>query len=403
MEEAVLQIERVRDALCWDHPSLAKWVEKLKTEVAPGAKYALATDGVTLFCGAVPTDFKHLKRACLHVLAHCLLGHPWRKGAEDLSCDVQAWLLSEALAPETAAEASAQEFRNRLKYIETLAETERVLNTDAYLIEHRAELAQLIQLDSHVLWGSQSQNLQFQWNGEAGNAHMRGKYGLSAGSKKLDWTPSRADAQGLCEYLSRYAVLRENAREDAENFETSLYLYGLEHYGNIPLIEPPESREERRLETLAVVIDTSGSRSRGLTQRFLDILLGLLEESGLFFKRFNLRILQCDAQVQRDDAVSDLRGFHHYIENLQIIGGGGTDFRPAFARIQEHILRGSLRGLKGVLFFSDGRGIFPSAPPEFETTFVFLKDRYDAIDVPNWVHTLVLDAPRPVGNEYMEY
>ncbi|MCI6568194.1 MAG: metallopeptidase, partial [Dysosmobacter sp.] len=64
---------------------------------------------------------------------------------------------------------------------------------------------------------------------------------------------------------------------------------------------------------------------------------------------------------------------------------------------------GELRGLKGALFFSDGRGIFPSVPPEYETTFVFLKDRYDAIDVPGWVRRLVVDAPPPTGREYFEY
>ena len=60
-------------------------------------------------------------------------------------------------------------------------------------------------------------------------------------------------------------------------------------------------------------------------------------------------------------------------------------------------------GWKGVLFFSDGRGIFPQKPPKYETTFVFLKHRFDAIDVPEWVQRLVIEAPTPIGGEYMEY
>lgn len=116
--------------------------------------------------------------------------------------------------------------------------------------------------------------------------------------------PARVDADALAKYLLKYAVLRENAREDPDDFQPAWYLYGLEHYGNIPLIEPSESREERRLETLAVVIDTSGSCARGLTQQFLSLLCRLLEESGLFFRRFNLRVIQCDARVQRDDAIA---------------------------------------------------------------------------------------------------
>ena len=396
-------IERARDALCWDHPALARWIERLKPQDVHDAPYVFATDGTNLFCNLGEMEFRQVKQSLLHSLAHCLLAHPWLKTRDDLSCDVQAWLLCESLAPDLALDASAQEFRNRLKGAETLSEIERILNADAYCLKHRPELERLIALDSHVLWGTNPQAQPFQWNIGGMNLYRCGTHGTTAGHRKLDWTPKRADAQALCEYLKRYAVLRENAREDADSFQPAWYLYGLEHYGNIPLVEPSESREERRLETLAVVIDTSGSCSRGLTQQFLAILCGLLEESGLFFKRFNLRILQCDAQVQRDDFVSDLRGFRNYIENLEIFGGGGTDFRPAFARIGEHIQSGSLRGLKGALFFSDGRGIFPSQPPEFETTFVFLNYRYDAIDVPNWVQKLVLDAPRPVGSEYMEY
>ncbi len=396
-------IERARDAICWEHPSLAKWVEMLKAQCLADVSYSFATDGETFFCSESETELSILKRAFLHSLAHCLLGHPQLKAHNDLACDVQAWLLSESIAPETALNASAQEFRNRLKYAQTLPETEHILNTDDYCIRHRAELVRLISLDSHALWGTIGESVRFQWNESGMNAYRRNRQSDAAGSKKLEWTPKQADAHVLREYLKRYSVMRENARESGDEFQVAWYLYGLEQFGNVPLIEPSESREERRLETLAVVIDTSGSCSRGLTQQFLAILCGLLEESGLFFKRFNLRILQCDAKVQRDDAVCDLRGFRHYIENLEIIGGGGTDFRPAFERIREHVSNGTLFGLKGVLFFSDGRGVFPSEPPEFETTFVFLNYRYDAIDVPQWVHSLVLDAPKPEGNEYMEY
>ena len=124
---------------------------------------------------------------------------------------------------------------------------------------------------------------------------------------------------------------------------------------------------------------------------------------GLFFRRFNLRILQCDVKVQRDDPITSMSEFERYIDDLTIVGGGGTDFRPVFARIDEHIASGALRGLKGMLYFSDGRGIFPSEPPDYEVTFAFLKHRFDDIDVPDWVRRLVIDAPVPRGGEYYEY
>ena len=184
----------------------------------------------------------------------------------------------------------------------------------------------------------------------------------------------------------------------------------MEALDGAPILEPLEYREERGIAALAIVIDTSGSCARGLTQRFLELTRDILLEKGLFFRRFELHILQCDAKVQRDDRITSFAEFERYIENLVVTGGGGTDFRPAIRHIDRLVaegalpgLKGALPGLKGALYFSDGRGIFPAQPPEYELTFVFLKHRYDDIDVPGWVRRLVIDAPVPRGGEYYEY
>lgn len=451
MERMVEAMELARDRLCWRHPFLAPFVERLRPEAVDGAR-PFATDGRRILFGAQPsaadgeemaadreavrrqgesnlqapvavvstlparepvpgeTDFsvERLERAILHMIAHCLLGHVWMEregGAFDLACDVQAWLLAEELAPETALSGDAQELRRRLRGAETLAQTREILESDSFIREHREELNKRIALDAHDLWGRAAPEARVAWGEGLARARRRGSgsFGAGAGGRRLDWSPARADAEELAGALARYSVVRENPREDVESFQTAWYLYGLEHFGNVPLIEPPEEREERRLETLAVVIDTSGSCARGLTQQFLALLRGLMEQSGLFFRRFNLHVIQCDARVQRDDRIVDLRAFERYIDSLELYGGGGTDFRPAFEHIDALVASGELRGLKGALFFSDGRGIFPSAPPEYETTFVFLKHRFDAIDVPGWVRRLVVDAPPPAGGEYFEY
>ena len=112
----------------------------------------------------------------------------------------------------------------------------------------------------------------------------------------------------------------------------------------------------------------------------------------LFARRFNLRLMQCDARVRRDDAITCVRDFERYIEGLTLVGGGGTDFRPAFERIDHLIARGAFRRLRAALFFSDGMGLFPSRPPEYDAVFVFFKGHYDAIDVPSWARTLVLEG-----------
>lgn len=463
-QRAMEAVERARDRLCWRHPALAACVERLNPEMAfeprpfatdgrrfvfgmAGGERALAqsksgqdtvdgqaeaahsekarkaaqksaADGTdasaelqaAAFAAPGEADFapERLERTLLHMIAHCLLGHPWRRrsgGDEDLACDVQAWLLAEEIAPETALSGDAREFRRRLRGAEDIERTKALLRSDAFVREHLEALRAQIALDAHDLWGEAPPEARAAWGEGLSRARRRGSagFGTGAGGRRIEWTPARADAEALAGYLARYSVLRENPREDPGGFQNAWYLYGLEHFGNVPLIEPPEEREERRLETLAVVLDTSGSCARGLTQQFLALLSGLLEQSGLFFRRFNLHVIQCDAQVQRDDRIDDLRAFQRYIDALELYGGGGTDFRPAFERIDALVASGELHGLKGALFFSDGRGIFPSEPPEYETTFVFLKHRFDAIDVPGWVRRLVVDAPPPEGGEYYEY
>lgn len=43
---------------------------------------------------------------------------------------------------------------------------------------------------------------------------------------------------------------------DLDSFDPVAYHYGLEHYGSLPFIEPPETREGNRVEELVIAIDT---------------------------------------------------------------------------------------------------------------------------------------------------
>ena len=52
--------------------------------------------------------------------------------------------------------------------------------------------------------------------------------------------------------------------------------------------------------------------------------------------------------------------------------------------------KGQLRNLKGLLYFTDGDGIYPSRKPPYETAFVFLNDTYQKQTVPDWAVTLNL-------------
>ena len=70
-------------------------------------------------------------------------------------------------------------------------------------------------------------------------------------------------------FLRRFAAPREVLRADADAFDYIYYTYGLMHYGNMPLIEPPETKEEKRIEDFVIAIDTSMSTSGTLVREFL--------------------------------------------------------------------------------------------------------------------------------------
>lgn len=419
----------VRDRICRAHPYLAAALARLKP-CGDEHLATAATDGAYLYCNPDWLRARFLEDesavACLllHAITHCLLGHIYAVKDDDpplmhLACDLQADFLLADRLPEFCifrTDGRFQELKRRFGWMRDLNELANALREDAYVRDHRAELEALISLDEHALWqkARRQERARCAGGGEGAAEGWRraarglrmGSGGSSIGSGTASlWQRATLGAAGRAEfasYLRRYASVRENARNDPDSFQTALYIYGSEVCG-APLIEPLEYREEKRIDTLVIAIDTSGSCARGLTQRFLELTRDILCSEGLFFRCFNLRILQCDVKVQRDDQITSMSEFERYIDDLTIVGGGGTDFRPVFARIDEHIASGALRGLKGMLYFSDGRGIFPFEPPDYEVTFAFLKHRFDDIDVPDWVRRLVIDAPVPKGGEYYEY
>ena len=48
--------------------------------------------------------------------------------------------------------------------------------------------------------------------------------------------------------------------------------------------------------------------------------------------------------------------------------------------------------LKGLLYFTDGKGIYPEKMPPYETAFVFLEEDYEDREVPPWAMKLILEA-----------
>ena len=104
----------------------------------------------------------------------------------------------------------------------------------------------------------------------------------------------------------------------------------------------------------------------------------------------NIVIIQCDAKIQEAVRITCMEEFDEYISKMKLRGFGGTDFRPVFRYVDGLIKNGSFSNLKGLIYFTDGHGVFPGKNPPYETAFVYIDDEYNNPDVPPWAIKLVL-------------
>ena len=77
------------------------------------------------------------------------------------------------------------------------------------------------------------------------------------------------------DFLRRLSVDREEMEVDLDSFDYGYYYYGLEQYGNMPLIEENEYREGRKLQELVIAIDTSHSTKGEMVKGFLEETAGI--------------------------------------------------------------------------------------------------------------------------------
>ena len=191
-------------------------------------------------------------------------------------------------------------------------------------------------------------------------------------------------------FLRRFGVRGEVVRLSDEEFDNNYYTYGLSLYGNVPLIEPLEYREQKRIRDFVIAIDTSGSVKGDVVQSFIQHTHDILSRQENFFTKVNMHIIQCDDQIREDVHITSREEFQAYIKTMQIKGLGQTDFRPVFARVEELIRRRELTDLRGLLYFTDGLGTFPEKKPPYDTAFIIHTDDYHEVQVPPWAMHMVL-------------
>lgn len=213
---------------------------------------------------------------------------------------------------------------------------------------------------------------------------------LSGLFANLGVAPRSYKKPALDEFLRSFATFEETPQPSSDEFDYALYTYGFALYGDTPIIEPLETRDEKRIREFVIGIDVSGSVWGPTVTRFAQIVQGVLCNEGLFSSAPRIRIIQCDTQIVAEDVIDTPEHMRKWINGLRIHGGGGTDLRPVFQRVDELIERNEIDDLNGVICLTDGYANFPKCVTPYKTAFVLTPDGAQNL-VPPWAMTFMLE------------
>ncbi len=406
--------------------------------------YAMAADGQQLFY-CLPlleqlflTDMAALERTYLHSLFHCLYLHmlppadvmrsegkqrmAWNLAADiavEWALDESGWLEVDALYEKRRVcyEKIAEQYERRdtgtcyrwvmyqMKQIEQPAQIGWAEFSEAAESVKWKEMTALFARDDHRFWycGGQEEKrttdegtLLDTWSRartalSLGETLGNSQAGRQSGGIREPYQTRKKSVYDYRKFLRRFTICREEMQLDMESFDPISYYYGRKRYGNVLLMEPLETTEMNRLEEFVIAIDTSGSCSAAMVSRFLDETYAILSNRENFFRKMNVHMIQCDSVVQDHQKITSEQEWKDYLEHVTIQGRGGTDFTPVFRLVDELLVKKEIRHLKGLLYFTDGDGIYPRSKPAYDTAFVFLNRKLEKQKVPNWALRLNLD------------
>ena len=368
-------------------------------------------------------------RDYLHIVMHCVFRHMYmdpklNRPYWDLACDIAV----ENVITELGLKAvTASRERQQAQYIAAIKQELKHVTAEkiySYLRQTMpdpnkiAEIRGLFYADNHEIWYMTGQEIEVRFdlssgmgedeNGTESRAVMAAVWtgisermqvdletfgkqrGLLPGAMTQNLAAVNREKYDYTAFLKKFAVMGEAMKINDDEFDYIFYTYGLQLYEKMPLIEPLEYKEVKAIKEFVIAIDTSGSTSGELVQKFVQKTYNILKSTESFFTKINLHIIQCDAAIQEVRKITCQEEFDEYLKTMKIHGLGGTDFRPVFQYVEQLRQNREFTNLKGLIYFTDGYGAFPAQKPDYDTAFVFIDDEYNNPDVPPWAIKLIL-------------
>lgn len=304
---AVEMEERISDVPCGDHESRMERVVSLAGKVMqlardniivnmrfldtalsgmkPEPKAGLAgaaADGERLYYDPVwlLNRYKEEKgypaRMYLHMLFHFVFYHSAAYGEKeqelwDLAADAAVENVILELNLHMAAMETDAEARNKLHYLKedvgvlTAERIYRYLKNNPLTDRERARWHKLFYRDAHVYWQEQEELsiTREQWKkiSERIKTDLKSFSRDKNNSESLEKNLAEAtrDRYDYAQILRKFTVMGEDIQVNDDEFDYIYYTYGLSEYGNMPLVEPLEYKDVKKVKEFVIALDTSAS------------------------------------------------------------------------------------------------------------------------------------------------
>ncbi len=355
-------------------------------------------------------------RAYMHILLHNVFLH----GFNINKLDKESWNLAADIAVENIildmdfGAAALSDDEERRKVIETLKQNIPVFTADRIYrffktigITEEAEekYKALFMIDKHLHWfdnntvkeDDKEEIIVTKEDWEKISRRIRTEIShFSKNKNLLDDITENIDyavrkRYNYADMLEHFMVMNEEITVNNDEFDYIYYTYGLETYGNMPLIEPLEYKEDKKVKEFVIAIDTSASCDKDIIEKFLVKTYDIIRNKESFFNKVNIHIVQCDDRIQSDEKIETTEDFDSFMKKLKLKGSGATDFTPVFEYVEKLKSENEFTNLKGLIYFTDGFGIFPERVPDYEVLFAFLYEDMSRPKVPGWAMQIVME------------
>ena len=234
-----------------------------------------------------------IHRVYVHMLMHNIFRHMTGRMERDerlwnLSCDIAAESLVDRFDAVCVKRVVSDE---RESWYYRIGQDTKVLNAQSiyrWMMNHSLSPRELMAaeriftLDDHSFWQGQEdtpegkqrqQEKDNKWQDisqkmKTNLSTFSKSMGQQAGDLLLQMEISLHETYDYRKFLRKFTVLNEEIKLDLDSFDYIFYTYGLNTYGNVPLVEPLEYKESEKIQELAIIVDTSESCGDEILKRF---------------------------------------------------------------------------------------------------------------------------------------